>query len=429
MKFTDINHDCLQSIFEYLTFEDLLNISDTTKCLRKVAGLIYYREYRNKKVVFIEARHFECRSFQVHDDCLDIQDLKTSLQVLRCFGDLIPKILFYSRGDAYHYGKRLYPDLTPYVLNYVNEYCADSLTSIKFQGGLKDIKLTNYFTKPFKNVEKVVIKHCNLLESTDLSKLFPRMRHLSCVGFMSTSCIAKHFPHLEYLDVEIWQRRESIESKMEIKSVLQLNPQLKSLRICSPGIQRYLNPPLLAAIVLNGAQESLQNLESLTMRGTYFSESKFDGNIIHMKNVRKFHIHLQGMLDESLPMIPFSFPKLETFQIQFIPNLDDPNFYKFVERHDTIKKLIIAYDSPRDGQYQAKLAQVLPNLKDIEICRGKFSLDDMLRFTNDFQVLKTVSVNLDEDIDFEKLKMRLSGDWHALIEDDNCYQRIALKRK
>lgn len=429
MKLTDINSDCLETIFEYLDFGDLLNVADANKCLKNVACTVYFRNYRHKEVLLIEARHYQCRVFKILINCINVNDLKTSLQLLRCFGGLISEIVFYSRGDAYHNGKRAYPDLTQYILGYVNEYCVESLISVTFYEDFDGI--IKHLKNSFKKVEKVSIKQGVVPENIRLNELFPNMRELYCICFSFTSYLTEHFPNLQHLDVTIWQTQESIKSKNEMKTILCLNPQLKSLRINSPGIQRFLNPPLLTAIVLDDAQDSLQNLETLTMHGTYFSGSKFEGDPIHLRNVKHFNIHLQGLLHEPLPRIPISFGQLESFKLQYITNFDD-EFYKFVERHPTIKKLIISYDSPKNDQYQSKLAYVLPKLTDIEICNGRFSIDDILRFLNDFKVLRCINVNLIEHIEFNELEKRLNvyKDWQASIEHKSSKnQRIFLNRK
>lgn len=424
MLLTDVTPDCLELICEYLQLDDLLNIADANKCLRDVAATTYFRKYRHKKIILVEAKRMQFQ-YYYHQNIIEIEDLKTTLQLLRCFGDLISEILFYSRGDAYRNGQRVFPDLTCHTLNYVNEYCVKSLTAITFQERIEN--LTIHLTKPFTKIETVSFRHCVLPDSNTLAKLFPSMCKLTCAGFVDTSCIVNHFPNLEYLNVEIWLRHELATPKTDIKMLLQLNPQLKTLHISSPGIPRFTNPPLLAAILLDGTEESLQNLESLTINGTYFDESLYNGNAICLKNVRDLNIYLQGLSDEPLPMIPLVFEKLESFEIGSITNLD-VEFYKFVEKHPNIKKLKINYTSSRHSQFQTKLAALLPSLVDIEITGGQFSTDEILRFSTDFKNLKKIDVNFRTDFNFDQFKARLNREWHASIVKGFRNQRIQLNR-
>lgn len=51
-KITDLNCDCLENIFKYLEFDDLLNIADSSQQFYNAVCLVYKKEYANKEVVF-----------------------------------------------------------------------------------------------------------------------------------------------------------------------------------------------------------------------------------------------------------------------------------------------------------------------------------------------------------------------------------------
>lgn len=52
MIITDLNSDCLEKVFDFLKFEDLINIMDTSKYFHTAASQVYKRKYRNQNVIF-----------------------------------------------------------------------------------------------------------------------------------------------------------------------------------------------------------------------------------------------------------------------------------------------------------------------------------------------------------------------------------------
>lgn len=53
LNITNINHDCMNNIFEYLELEDLLNVADTCMTLRDVASQFFEWKYSGNKIVGI----------------------------------------------------------------------------------------------------------------------------------------------------------------------------------------------------------------------------------------------------------------------------------------------------------------------------------------------------------------------------------------
>ena len=97
MKVTGLNIDCIESNFEYLGLGDLLNAADSNVRLRMAANFIFVRRYQNKKIWFREMCISPNRLITIEEEHIKISDLKTSLQLLRCFGRFIRTI--YSLGQ------------------------------------------------------------------------------------------------------------------------------------------------------------------------------------------------------------------------------------------------------------------------------------------------------------------------------------------
>lgn len=57
-KITSLNTDCLESIFEHLEFNDLINVADTSKHFYSAVCLIYKRKYVNMHLLFDEKLYY-----------------------------------------------------------------------------------------------------------------------------------------------------------------------------------------------------------------------------------------------------------------------------------------------------------------------------------------------------------------------------------
>lgn len=131
MKFTDLNLDCLEIVLEYLNLIDLLNVADTNKRLNKAAELVFVREkikHGSKYVTFGNTKILRDRSFKITREEIYIDDLKTSLQLLRCVGRVVSKIKFNKlRGMS-----RNQCEIDCQVATYINKYCTEHLNQFEF---------------------------------------------------------------------------------------------------------------------------------------------------------------------------------------------------------------------------------------------------------------------------------------------------------
>lgn len=152
-KLTDVNIDCLQHIFNYLNLRDLLTIADANKSLRLAADEIFSRNYR-KKTIFLRimfARSIDL--LEISDQKIEINDLKRSLQLIRCFGHLISKL-------EYDYSIDTFPKRRSEVDAYINEYCAQSLIQIEFFTITEQV--FEHLKTSFENVKSVGFNYCTL---------------------------------------------------------------------------------------------------------------------------------------------------------------------------------------------------------------------------------------------------------------------------
>lgn len=240
MELTEISNDCLEKVFRYLSLGDLLNVADSNKQLRAAAELTYFYKYGKKKICVnygvILINNKREPDIEMKDD-IEINDWKRSYQILRCFGHLISKLEFNMILIMFCLSikSEKFRDSFQHVINYVNEYCADSLTELDAYGLVDGI--LDHLQKPFQLVENLHIG--GNFKKNLLTNLFPKVRSLVfcytwCPDLMS---IDSHFPCLESMDLCHYFAEDPIEidkaSKhyARIYSFLHLNPQLQSLEL------------------------------------------------------------------------------------------------------------------------------------------------------------------------------------------------------
>lgn len=163
MTITDINDRCLAHIFQFLGLGDLLNIVDSSKRFTNAANLVFTRKYKNRwNLQPSQERNGNATAIQGKN----INDLRTALKFLRCFGHALTTLdVNITDSSSKH---------CDVVLNYVNTFCASNLTEIEITGN-SFILQSSHFKKPFPKVEKVTLNSCQPAESTDLKKWFPKM--------------------------------------------------------------------------------------------------------------------------------------------------------------------------------------------------------------------------------------------------------------
>lgn len=109
IRLTDMNDDCLEHIFLYLSLEDLLNIADTNKQLKPAAELTFAKRFKRGKLI---SNYYN--SSEIHINGTERVKVRNPYRLLRCFGHLIPKQTIRNRT----------------LLKYVNQYCSESIIEI-----------------------------------------------------------------------------------------------------------------------------------------------------------------------------------------------------------------------------------------------------------------------------------------------------------
>lgn len=403
-KITDVNNDCLVRVFEYLSFDDLLSIAEANKRLRQAAGFVFARAFGTRAIYLNVTLSYREGTVEVNDERISINDLKTSLQILRNFGPWIKKL-------ELAYAPFTFPQRREEVDRYIMKYCAASLTDLELnalaENSFKDLR------KPFSNVEKVRFNFGTLGKKlTQFNRWFPKMRCLELMSnqFADSKCIETSFPSLTELMVGASTESNGLKHENIVRS-LSLNRQLTNLSL------RSVSDPTL----FQSANEYLPNLESLDITWDLKYSFKFNGKKIHFKNVKKVNMCVFTK-DNRIPLkIPFSFNQLEEFRLQTGSQLNK-ELTDFITKHPAVSKLSIV---PRyQFEYQdiseqllVKITEALPALKEINFAEHKLSANQAITFIRRTHSLEHIHFKISKRSEF-KLFEQINEKWHSDMNNE-----------
>lgn len=457
----NVNIDCLEEIFKYLNLEDLLNIADSSKRLRKAASFIFACTYQPKIHIIHSYVHDDVQfvwKLEYYQSCnrktdseikkkldegQELYTLKKCFQLLRCFGNRIT-FLEIGNSDYIPLETNCYSDLidnifsksyiTTYerLLFHANEYCHESLKKMEFKkcpyGAL------NQLEKPFSNVEILKTSAC-ILKTNLWNDLFPKLRNLDYNTYYTTKLnefsatkslplfgIDCNFLHLENLSVREEINHIECEKTLgrQICTAMRLNPQIRALNFdFIPDLN-----------ILQVASEHLPVLEDLRL--------KLDGKIIqilqhrnqnhnriHFKSVKQFrNISTYELYKFSLKLdFPFKFDQLQEFLCswKFFESVEI--VYKFLKENKSIVKLAL-WQEDINMINPSELAEILPLLADIHIPFYFKRYDDtekFINFKNTIKTLRTISIVTSEGYDAKYLTSRL-GLYNLKDTSIVCYE-------
>lgn len=377
MTLTDLHLDCLESIFRYLPLRDLLNVADSNKQLRKAAELVFSLKHGTKTIEIFETIFKSGSSCPRYSRFLShwfkTVNLKVPLQLLRCFGHLICKILINickivivdcAESLSIYFG---------HIIFYIKKYCNfESLTELTVIN--PPVGVLNNFVKPFPNVHSVGV-NASELKSISLNESFPRMRTLTYYPINNCSYrINTHFSNVVHFKINTsygnWEPAATIQT-------LQLNPQLHSLSL---PFYRDSN------IIVRNINTMLPHLQELCLKEIHcFNRSM----MFHFETIKRFTIAYGA----SFTAIPFSFKKLEELNLRFDGSLtcltyEHEDFYSFIQNHPTILRLTII-GSTRVNLL--RLSKMLPLMKELIVDGAYPSNNDIVHLLNRNKSLESVT--------------------------------------
>lgn len=393
LKLDDLNIDCLGRIFMFLELNDLLNIADSNKYLKQTADVVFVSKYGRKNL----SLHCICIPYKPRDWIL-VKELKSCLQLLRCFGKSISKLLLCS--DSHN---STYVRLFKHIVGYCEEYCAEFLTDITIVNGEKVMKL---FQKPFPNVTAVRIDRTTL-EKKLLNELFPKMESLSFTntrGFKVSDHVVDHFPCLKHLRMSAGPHWEP-----HVIPILQLNKQLRSLELNTS--YKFLEEAL--EVVSN----QLHQLESLdvVLENVSYNYVEYIVKEFHLNILKNLTIRVNKTFGSVREFHMFC-EKLEELAI-FTIYLSPSEIPEFLCRYKSIKKLTL-YIAEQDecivsALEQSKWLEPMASLEEINLRGWCLTVEPIIAMTTKLKGIKRFVLDMATISEYNELSTRLSDKWQC----------------
>lgn len=297
-KISDLNEKCLMQICDFLNFTDLLNVANATQKMCKAAGEIYAKKYANKLVKYNgNAINTKGLEIDVTDDTIEINEARSCLKMLRAFGAIFTRLKLNFLGIG--------PRRSTAISRIMNECCANTLIDLDWHNCPKDSM--KYATKKFQKLENLCVVSGNFgVEMCQITYFFPNLHRLEItdVEVADRNCIERTFHGLLHMKLSIESRKGVDFLKRNIKTAMNLNPQLTSFSIgygCDVKLLEYMNDQL----------PKLKTLEIQKPRKKFYDDKE---EKVHFKLVRNLRLDASDS-KESFTNIPFTFRCLKRFQL------------------------------------------------------------------------------------------------------------------
>lgn len=348
IKFSDLPEDVFYVIFEQMDIDGLLTVfkANLTNTLSFVAIKTFQRIYRDYSVDLMRAYpdndiYHDCEAFHVDSSSkrIEVYKFEAGSDLLQHFGCAMHKIeiqnQFFEVNES------------AVVSRFINEFARDSLTHLNL--GYIKVDTFEHFRFAFDGVEDLTL----VIETEQIQNIkkflnesFPNVQRLelSLNADIDYSFIECRFNQLKHLTLNVlpfaWNRAHQFTAFMK------LNPHIKTAEI-----ERF--PPDL----VKQLDELLPNVETLTL------EIYDDNNEpVHFSNVRDFTLYTNnGRFIENL-----SFERLESLQIQYIPELFDA-WIRFFLRHNDLQRLHLNERFQRPNIDLLEFTAALPNIVEMKM--------------------------------------------------------------
>lgn len=298
-KILDLNDDCLDKIFGYLSYDDVLTASQVCQGFEDRARDVFKRKKHNFKVFSVEAN--------------------ASTQLLRHIGPALLKLEIFFGEDLIK---------NQQTIDVATAYCAENLQEIT----LHCLTKRNKLRKPFNRVNKLTISFCDLVARFKLIKWFP---NLSTVTYHYTKNLKKFMkqsiPSLHTLNINY------VTTQQELVNMLKTNPQIKNLSlnfVSQGGVA--IQHSLLEAI-----DKALPELESLNLIVRRVGNFVSDLSPMYFKHLTtlKLENYANYPNTDLINNLAVSYAHLERLQLRFSDLASDSYSYNCITKYKNLRTL------------------------------------------------------------------------------------------
>lgn len=317
-----VNYDCLERVFQFLEFSDLINVGEANTHLNVAAEMAFARKLR-KRLLVVEICYSPATfDIAIYDNAISIRKWRLAVKMIRVFGRSLPGI--------YLKIEKPNPIREKFFLH-VNKYCQKTLKNLHIFGDHSDI--FGAAEHPFGNVEQLTSHRSRLgPESKHFNRLFPRLRRLTIFRNTDTwdsRYIFETFPHLDPLTLDYYRDWAINFIDIEdMKKITRLNSQLQTIELMD-----YYNPYIWELI-----NNELKHLKCISVTFSPEDAECFKGEPIRFNGVEIFDVHSKyGTVN---PIDVFSFKRIKTMTLKCYGEQLEI-WLDFILAHPTIEELLI----------------------------------------------------------------------------------------
>lgn len=394
-QFTDLDIDCLEHMFRYLKFNDLLNVADLTESTTKAAQLVFSRRYSKHLIKLCGPGYETVPPIAIRGSLITISTASLCAKVLQSFGDVINKLVLV------HFSDEMLTEDWSNLKSLLNEKCTKNLHELELVSC--GDQMMNSIQNTFENVEFLRISCSHMGKFMDLGKWFPALVRLELLHNDRCVQIVSNFPHLSFLAMDI---KNECLSTANVKAMIESVPQLQTLAL-SGGMKMSL---------LHFISESLPFLKRLYL-WDFHLENESD-NMIAFKNMEILSVST-GWLGMLPSKIPFECEKLTELRVS--ADTLGPEWIEFAMKQPNLTKLQLysILDPAIDDDDFVQLAQMLPKLIEVDVM-AEISSDALGHFLSTGKMLKKLRIKT-----FDGFNESLLNTWNIV----NNNSSLMLERK
>lgn len=417
--------------FEYAMFEksdlkEMLQLAKDPRFSEFVSKHIFpvkYHKYIINIMTNTDEDDAEGNVFE-YDKTLNLVGSNFYLDVIKHFGVSISNLMELS----IHGADQISYERSANIFQYINEYCADSLTRLN----LRIIAESTWaqFKRPFSKLTKLSFYMATGLVGSFqfLNETFPKLKHLDinfyeptnqneCNGSRFIESEVPYMKELEQLDifVNVQNASDSVLVHKQLENLFRNNPQIRILAFDS-----------MLGDFIQVINKYLPNLQ-------HFSVNLLDPEI---QAAQLDHVKVLSVRSERpSPFERISFPSLESIDIFYSPTPhNDPareSWMKFFKSHQNIKTFSCTFNTDTG---LAELLDELKHLNEIRLrCFSRFDLDVIVRFIEShdhllkflYQVHTSYQSHESVDIYHEKF----GNQWNISHSIDGYWSTLLFEKK
>lgn len=376
MNLTDLNDDCLENIFKYLSLLDLLNIATSDDRFSGASCWALKRKLRGR-MVKIDSTNISITGEQTDYIFDDVYYANHSvLMVMRFFkyfGKLITKLNVDYKLKCGEFYRGFQQEVESGILN----YCTKTLRKLSIKNMQRTFDVLNDIRKPFEMLYSLTIHGGYLKNVGQFNKWFPELRSLALLFNYhgKGNCIGVHFPKLEKLnlrELDFNQYYLNCFNLSDIEQAIRMNPQLRDLSVRATDAE-------LEYGFCKFVDKHLPRLEHIELTSDFDELKNEESKVI--KNIKK-------LTTERVPKLTFT--QLEELRLFHIEN--GVEAIEFAEQNEHLIKLIITIDDMSTFRLKSeditRFIRSVPKLTELTLDWDLITTDGVVQLLKDCKSLR-----------------------------------------